>query len=185
MDILQKIDAIDAKIDKLEAARFSAKAERERIYKLLIAARQTESSIWTEIQTQRSERRVLSSQYHKAKMLHGSGKMLYELILELVCDYFEIDKLFLLSRTRKMQATYPRHCLCWALRQFPEFTNQDIARLIKRDHSTVFNSISVIQGYIDIGDKNYTTFAQYLESKKLELKTNAVAKSNEPAVALP
>lgn len=56
-------------------------------------------------------------------------------VLNVVCDYFKIDKQLLLSRSRKSELIYPKMIICCFLKELG-YPFERIGKTINRDHST-------------------------------------------------
>lgn len=56
-------------------------------------------------------------------------------VLNIVCDYFKIDKQLLLSRSRQSELIYPKMLICCFLKEL-DYTFEKIGESINRDHST-------------------------------------------------
>jgi chromosomal replication initiator protein len=66
-------------------------------------------------------------------------------IKKLVCQYFKVDPLMLLSKSRKKIHSYPRSIYVYLCRHYTDATLEDIGRSINRNHSTVLYASEVIE----------------------------------------
>jgi chromosomal replication initiation ATPase DnaA len=97
-----------------------------------------------------------------------------DIILGIICGYFEIQRKELLKRCRKREIVYKRQIALYFLRVYSNLQLKIISELFAMDHSSVLHSYSVIVDAIDIHDsltvadvKNITVSIED-EMKRLE-----------------
>lgn len=108
--------------------------------------------------------------YVRKTPLSGSSKL--DLIMEVVCDYFKINKNTLSSLSRKIEILRPRqYCHKLAI-EMTNFSLSTIGKNIgRKDHTTVLHSKKVINNLIDTDNEVRLTYAKlkkayYLRNKK-------------------
>ena len=58
-------------------------------------------------------------------------------LLDLICDYFSVDKAEMLSERRARVITDKRHVAMWCYKKLTPYTYPQIGRIFNRDHTTV------------------------------------------------
>ena len=81
------------------------------------------------------------------------GATSIENIKKLVCQYFKVDPLVLVSKSRKKIHSYPRNVYVYLCRHYTDATLEDIGRSINRNHSTVLYASEVIEHKIKLDNK--------------------------------
>lgn len=77
------------------------------------------------------------------------------LLMNLVCDYFEVTPEQVWEQNRKEQIVLCRAFVSYILSMFTNFPDDDVAMYIRRDRCTVLHHRRKIQGLIEIGDESY------------------------------
>ncbi len=90
----------------------------------------------------RMEREQLTAMSTKIKIHSASSERIRQAIMTTVCDVFDLNAEDLVGRSRLKQITIARHAYCHLCSSLdPTSTLMSIGRSIRRDHSTVINSI--------------------------------------------
>lgn len=76
-----------------------------------------------------------------------------EIIINSVCNYFNLSKEQLNSSYRKREWVTARHIAMYLLKQQTDLTLKNIGLRFSRDHTTVIHVMQKIDGFIYIGDE--------------------------------
>ena len=80
-----------------------------------------------------------------------------DLIIDIICDHFNINRDNLLSKSRLSEYVVPRQICMYLCGKMTSLALTSIASLLKRDHSTVIHGINKIKENIDNNDELKTT----------------------------
>ena len=76
-----------------------------------------------------------------------------DIIKNITSEYFNISYSDLISNKRNKQYSYPRKISMYLIRKFCNISYKDIAKVfLKKDHSTVINSVKKIEKSILLDD---------------------------------
>jgi len=76
------------------------------------------------------------------------------IILETVCEHYNIKKEDILSKKRSQEIVFPRHIIMFLCRELTDLSLVDIGRAIGgKDHSTVLSSVDKIEGLLKVDDE--------------------------------
>lgn len=78
-----------------------------------------------------------------------------EFIIDIVCNYYDVEKEELLSKKRDQRIRRPRQVAMYLIRRMTDTTLQGIGKLFNKDHSTVIHSIDTIDESISGDNVNY------------------------------
>ncbi len=96
------------------------------------------------------------------------------LLTEIVCEVYEVDKSLIFSKNRKRNLVDARHCLAYFLRRNTKYSFAIIGKIMaspirKRDHATILNSVNVYNDLLDTEDyhKRRTLIIQKEYNKRI------------------
>jgi chromosomal replication initiation ATPase DnaA len=93
-------------------------------------------------------------------------------IIEITCRYYNISEAQLLSASRKQHVADARHVVMVLLLEICHYSKTKIARMMKRDHTSIIYAQRKIQDYIKIKDPQSRDYQrimdEYLEMEKVE-----------------
>lgn len=94
-----------------------------------------------------------------------------DLILDSVCEFFNVDKELVLSASRKRELVVPRQIIMQFMREYTPLSTNQIGRIMNRDHSTVITSTQSVESFSKV-DKGYRNKLDHCRSLLLleELK---------------
>ena len=92
-----------------------------------------------------------------------------ELILETVCNYFELSEELLKSKSRETDICKPRQIAMYLLKKYTKLTSAKIGFIFLRDHSTLYFALKTVANLMET-DKEYNQ--QIEEIKELINATN-------------
>lgn len=79
-------------------------------------------------------------------------KLTPAIIVEIVCDVFDIDQVQLRKRCRKRELVVARYMCCFFIRKYTTKTLAYVAEMFNQDHTTVIHGITTINNLMDIKD---------------------------------
>ncbi len=93
-----------------------------------------------------------------------------DLIINVICNYFQVTREELSSKSRKRSITVPRNISMYLSRKYTNSSLKEIGEYFNRDHSTVLNAIRRVETEIK---KNYKIKNQ-LEFLKKQIKLKSI-----------
>lgn len=75
-------------------------------------------------------------------------------ILNHVCDYYQLPRIYVESQSRRQDAVLARHTFCWLSRMMTKKSTTDIGEFINRDHASVIHAYKQINNYIYLNSIN-------------------------------
>lgn len=84
-------------------------------------------------------------------------------IIKAVCDHVEQPVDIVLGKSLSQTFTLPRHAISYFLFYFAGMNKSEIGRKLKKDHTTIINSIRVFQNRLDTEDLIKKLFADLKE----------------------
>ena len=77
-----------------------------------------------------------------------------DILINTVCDYYEVNRVLLKSRSRLGYIVEARRMYCYLARVLTPKSLKYIGSKINRDHATVLHQYSNMAGYVEIEDSN-------------------------------
>jgi len=77
----------------------------------------------------------------------GVKKVTFSKIQKVICSHFKVDFSDIESKSRERKFVIPRQLIAYFCKIYLDETLAEIGNLVNRDHSTVLNSIKVINNY--------------------------------------
>jgi chromosomal replication initiator protein len=81
-------------------------------------------------------------------------------IRQCVCDYFGVTQIQLEGSRGKGIVPWARHVFCYMCRKYTVLTQEAIANILNRDHTTIIHSVKVVQD-------NISTYNEFKEQISL------------------
>lgn len=112
--------------------------------------------------------------YNRVKLRHSFGITNYEsalkhdldILMNVVCEYLELDKSKLTSKSRLGKYVEGRHYFCYLAREITDETLKKIGRIIGRDHATVLHSSRKVEDLLCYDKKTKADIKQITEIYK-------------------
>jgi chromosomal replication initiator protein len=101
--------------------------------------------------------------------LPSQGSITMEDIKKVVCQYYKVDPLILISKSRKKLHAFSRSVYVYLCRQLTDLTTEEIGRSLNRNHSTVLYASEVIERKIKV-DKQVKHQVDLLSQKLKDRK---------------
>jgi chromosomal replication initiation ATPase DnaA len=89
----------------------------------------------------------------------------WEVVLAEICKVYNVTPAMVISNSRKMEYTAPRHLFCYILRFHYGMKVVAIGRILIKDHTTVLHACKTIEYYLEydkILQRNYATLLEVL-----------------------
>ena len=80
-------------------------------------------------------------------------KSTYEIIIQVVCDYFFLPEARIFSKTRKREIVFARQTSMYFAKQYKVGTSREIAEIFGLDHATALHAITTIYNLTDTNSK--------------------------------
>lgn len=110
-------------------------------------SRERQQELADELEAARAQIAVWKAKYPELKR---QSTVLIADIIRIVCGFYEIDDITLLSGRRDAKVVHPRQVCMYLARKHTQCSLEDIARRLKRDHATVLHGIAKITDMIAI-----------------------------------
>jgi hypothetical protein len=87
-------------------------------------------------------------------------------ILEFTEEIFEVDINDVMKKNRKRKVALARHCLSYALYYYYSLTFMSLGRLLNRDHSSIINSVKVVDSRMSYQNEDKEMIEDYINNIK-------------------
>lgn len=95
-------------------------------------------------------------------------KITETLIVSTVCEFFNVSHEDVIGMSRKREYIHPRQVMCFLLDKLLNITHGQIAKIIRKDRTTVIHSLRVIRKEIGIYENR-----KEIDDLILKIKINA------------
>jgi len=100
-----------------------------------------------------------------------------EMVIESVCEYFNIAHEVLKKKNRKRERVIARQMICFFARKYTTLTLCEVGNLVGgKDHTTVIHSVNTVNDFIHIKDGRFLKMIFDIESMFIEKQKDATDK---------